>query len=270
MSVLVAAWEAAATIERALRSVLDDPRPDLECVVVDDGSTDGTAAVVERLAAADPRLRLVRLEVNGGVSAARNVGLTQLRGMWLCFLDADDRLLPGAIDALLAPTDDPAVRVVVGQRTWTDGERTWLTPSYDQPDIRVPGRKSIARDPGLLSYASTTGRLIHRSLIDGLRFEGRILGDQPWTIRAMLRAGDGIEVIGADVYEWTRPRPGSEVETITLAKHRSAARAAEMVEVAISGMGRGGRGGRSTAAARDRPAAREDRLRGTAGPVRLQ
>lgn len=122
---------------------------------------------------------------------------------------------------------------VVGQRIWSDGRKHWRWASYDIPDIRVPGRKSIATHPGLMYYASATGKLFHRSLIDGLWFEGRVLGDQPWTIRALLRAGDRIEVIGTDVYEWRRPVDQGSTNTITAAKRHSARLAADATGVAI-------------------------------------
>jgi hypothetical protein len=125
---------------------------------------------------------------------------------------------------------------VVGQRIWSDGVRTWITPHYDRPDIRVPGRKSLRRNPGLVFYATGTGKLIHRSCREDLWFGGRVLGDQPWTIRALLRAGDRIEVIGDVVYEWTRPRPGNEFTTITAAKQGSARLAAEAVRVATGAL----------------------------------
>ena len=232
LSVIVPAWQSAATIERAIASALDGAPVAIECVVVDDGSTDGTGDVVAGLAAADPRIRLVASPVNVGVSAARNLALAEVRGRWLLFLDADDRLAPGAIAALLAPTADPTVRAVIGQRVQTDGHRRWVAGIYDQPDIREPGRKSIATHPGLLSYASLSGKIFDRRLTDGLAFEGRVLGDQPWAIRALLRAGGDIVVIDDIVYEWWRPTADDERTTITSRKVDSAERAAEMVEVA--------------------------------------
>ena len=146
------------------------------------------------------------------------------RGEWLAFHDADDRMLPGGIAALMRPTTDPAVVAVIGQRVWSDGERTWLSPLYDIPDIREPGRKSIATHPGLLYYAAVTGKVYHRSLLDGLTFEGRVLGDQAWTIKALLRAGNGIEVIDDTVFEWSRPHPDRFVATITSVSRSSADR----------------------------------------------
>lgn len=232
LTVLIPSWNAASSIERAMASILEERAVPLECVVIDDGSTDGTADVVQAVADRDPRVVLVRLPTNEGVSNARNRGLEVVRGEWLAFLDADDRLLPGGVAALMRPTVDPEVLAVVGQRIWTDGERTWLSKVYDIPDITEPGRKSIATHPGLLYYASATGKAIHRSLIGGLRFEGRVLGDQPWTVRALLRAGAHIEVIGDVVYEWSRPHPDRYVETISAATRTSADRATEMATMA--------------------------------------
>lgn len=232
VSVLVPCWNAASTIERALASVLAEQAIPLECLVIDDGSTDGTVDLVRTIADLDPRVVLIAVGENEGVSNARNRGLDAARGEWLTFLDADDRLLPGAIAALVGPTSDTTVKAVVGQRVWTDGERTWLSQVYDIPDIRAPGRKSVASFPGLLYYASATGKLLHRSLVGDRRFAARVLGDQPWTIHALLRAGDGIEVIGETVYEWHRPHPDRYIPTITAETRTSAGRAAEMARVA--------------------------------------
>ena len=235
VSVVIPAWNAGRSIQLALESVLRDPAPALECIVVDDGSTDDTAAVVGRLADADPRVRLLRAPVNEGVSMARNRALGVARGTWLTFLDADDRLVPGGLAAMLRATAADDVLAVVGQRVWTDGRAAWVSASYDIPDISTPGRKSIASHPGLMYYASATGKLFHRSLTTDLGFEGRVLGDQPWTIRALLRAGSAIEVIGDVVYEWRRPA-GESSATITSAKRLSARLAAEAARVAVGAL----------------------------------
>jgi glycosyltransferase involved in cell wall biosynthesis len=228
LSMLMPCWNAAATIERALASVLDEHGLPFECIVIDDGSTDGTADIVQGVADRDPRVVLIRLPTNVGVSAARNHGLAAARGDWVAFHDADDLMLPGWLPALMGPTADAIVRSVIGQRIWSDGQRTWLSSRYDIPDIREPGRKSIATHPGLLYYASATGKVFHRSLLDDLQFEGRVLGDQAWTIRALLRAGPNIEVVADTVFEWSRPRPGAAVETITTRARGSAAGSAVM------------------------------------------
>jgi len=101
VSVVVPAFDAAATLAVALDSLERQTHVDWEAIVVDDGSRDGTAALVAERARRDPRLRLLR-QPNGGVSRARNAGIALARAPWLAFLDADDWLHPEALATLLA------------------------------------------------------------------------------------------------------------------------------------------------------------------------
>ncbi len=232
VSVLIPCWNAEASIERAIASVLVERSVALECVVVDDGSTDQTVEIVRALAAADPRLVLVALPLNEGVSNARNRGLAVVRGDWLTLLDADDRFLPGGLGTLARAALGSDAVAVVGQQIWWDGRRRWRTPQYEIPDIRRPGRKSLAASPGLLYYVSPHAKLLHRTSWQGLTFSGRVLGDQPWIIRALIRAGDRIEVLGETVYEWYRPSDRKGGSSITATTRASVARGVEAVGVA--------------------------------------
>lgn len=90
VSVIVPMRNAAAHIGECLASVRAQPFHAYEVICVDDASIDGTAALVERLAARDNRIKLVRLKEPGGVSAARNAGLARAVGEFILFLDADD------------------------------------------------------------------------------------------------------------------------------------------------------------------------------------
>lgn len=99
-AIVIAAWNAEATLERAARSALAQTAP-VEVVVVDDASTDGTAAVAHRLAAADGRLTVLTRSRNGGPGPARNAAIAASRAPWITVLDADDFMEPGRIAALL-------------------------------------------------------------------------------------------------------------------------------------------------------------------------
>ena len=93
VSVIIPCYDQAHFLRESIESALGQTYPHCEVLVVDDGSTDTTAQV----AAAYPAVHYIRQE-NSGVSAARNAGLKQSRGEYLVFLDADDRLLPRALE----------------------------------------------------------------------------------------------------------------------------------------------------------------------------
>jgi len=90
-SVVIPAFNAARTIAASVGSALAQSMRDVEVIVVDDGSTDGTADAVDRIA--DSRVRLVS-QANRGLPAARNAGIGASRGTYIAFLDSDDLLLP--------------------------------------------------------------------------------------------------------------------------------------------------------------------------------
>lgn len=123
VSVVVPAFNAAAYISPALQSVLAQTYRDIEVLVVDDASTDGTVAVVTALAAADRRIRLIRRATNGGPAAARNAGLAAAAGRYTAFLDADDTWLPDKLARQVAAFEahPGAVLVCCNARWVRDG-----------------------------------------------------------------------------------------------------------------------------------------------------
>lgn len=102
VSVVMPAWNAAATIARSIESVLTQGHRQVELLVVDDASTDATAELVAGHAAADARVKLVRQAANGGVAAARNAGIAAARGEFVAFLDSDDWWHPRKLELQLA------------------------------------------------------------------------------------------------------------------------------------------------------------------------
>lgn len=96
VSVVIPAYNAEATLDETLRSVRSQTYRNLEIVVVDDGSRDGTVAIAKRHAAADRRVRLIE-QANGGVAAARNRGIAETGGRYIAPVDADDLWAPEKI-----------------------------------------------------------------------------------------------------------------------------------------------------------------------------
>jgi len=102
ISVVIPLYNKAESIARTLATVAAQTYSDYEVVVVDDGSTDGSADIVRRIN--DPRLRII-CQPNGGVSAARNRGIDEARGEFIAFLDADDEWKPDYLETQMALTE---------------------------------------------------------------------------------------------------------------------------------------------------------------------
>jgi len=116
VSVIVTSYNYGRYVGAALASVRNQTVGDVECIVVDDGSTDNSIEVIESFLD-DTRFRLIRLE-NGGVSRARNVGLSAAHGRFVAFLDADDVWQPTKLERQLRRfTADPSLGVVFTRRT---------------------------------------------------------------------------------------------------------------------------------------------------------
>jgi succinoglycan biosynthesis protein ExoO len=102
VSVIIPTWNAARTIDAAIDSALRQEDVEVEIIVADDGSTDGTAAAVRARQAADRRVRLLESPHNAGPSAARNRAIDAAAGTWVALLDGDDQFRPGRLATLLA------------------------------------------------------------------------------------------------------------------------------------------------------------------------
>jgi cellulose synthase/poly-beta-1,6-N-acetylglucosamine synthase-like glycosyltransferase len=112
-SVLIPAFNEAKVIVRTIRQVLEADYPNLEVIVIDDGSSDGTSEVVREHFEADPRVKLITMP-NGGKAAALNRGLAEARGAVIVALDADTHFQRDAISKLVRWFGDPAIGAVAG------------------------------------------------------------------------------------------------------------------------------------------------------------
>ena len=98
ISVVIPNYNGERFIERTLKSVLDQTYQRFEIIVVDDASSDSSPSIVQAFAARDPRIRLIRLAKNGGVSNARNTGIREAKGDYIALLDNDDLWTPDKLE----------------------------------------------------------------------------------------------------------------------------------------------------------------------------
>jgi teichuronic acid biosynthesis glycosyltransferase TuaG len=105
VSIIMPAYNAAATIEPSVLSVIEQSWENWELLIINDGSTDNTSEIVGREYLSDNRIKYF-CQKNKGVSAARNMGLKQATGEYICFLDADDVLPPKSLENRLRIFDE--------------------------------------------------------------------------------------------------------------------------------------------------------------------
>jgi glycosyltransferase involved in cell wall biosynthesis len=141
VSVVVPAYNYAHFLPAALDSVLAQTDRDWECIIVDDGSTDDTAAVADAYVRRDPRFRYIH-QANRGLAGARNTGVRNARGDAIQFLDADDRLLPPKLERHAAYLDPhPECDIVYGDVWFFRSE----TPDVLTPSLHGKLTRSILR-----------------------------------------------------------------------------------------------------------------------------
>lgn len=206
LSVIMPAFNAVDFIEESVRSVLAQKVDGLELVVVDDGSTDGTAEVIDALCQSDSRLVLFRSE-HAGPGVARNTGVRHARGRYLAFADADDRVLPGAYNHLINSLETTGSEVATG--AYVRIGPTGVVRPHLSEHIHDLNRTyaSLAEAPQLLEEPVLWNKVYRRELWDRAvhavpdvdNYE-----DQEPVFRALL-AARGIDVHTRDVYGWRLP-----------------------------------------------------------------
>lgn len=162
-SLAIPAYNAEATLGRAIESVLGQRYGDWEAVVCDDGSTDGTAALVRSYAARDARVRLVQ-QANAGCGAARDAAVRASCGRFVVRFDADDQLLPGYLEEMAAFIDrEPGYGIYScnGWHLYPDG-----SCRLARPDERYRREQSFTLEDMLFATHIFTVAVFTRDLFD--------------------------------------------------------------------------------------------------------
>lgn len=160
VSVVIPVHNGAATIEAALTSVLHQTRQPTEIIVVDDGSTDATAATVKRITSSKIPVRLIPMNTNRGPAVARNVGWDAASGDFIAFLDADDVWHPQKLEIQLPAMEaSPDVMMSAHDRTVGDPPH-WRSISLPT----VTWRNFSFRDFLIRNRCATPSVLLRRSI----------------------------------------------------------------------------------------------------------
>lgn len=167
VSVIVPVYNAEKTIERCVTSILDQEFTDLELILMDDGSTDGTATILDAIASQDPRVHVVHKE-NTGVSDTRNAGLDLARGEWIQFLDADDWISPEATKLLVRSAEENDCDMVISDFYRVIGDRVSRKGDIDAEGVltREEYGDYMLENPADFYYGVLWNKLYRRDIIE--------------------------------------------------------------------------------------------------------
>lgn len=210
ISIIVPVYQVAALAAAAIESLRAQTLTDFEALVIDDGSTDGSAEAAEAAFAGDPRFRLIR-QPNRGLSAARNAGLDAARGAFIGFLDGDDTLAPAFLETLHAAI----------LREGTDWAACAITLVYPDGNEHPHPALHATTDPGpprclalhdarevVRIFPSAWNKLYRRALFDDLRFPEGIWFEDHEVFWALAARAPALAYVPEPLYRHRRGRAG--------------------------------------------------------------
>lgn len=206
ISVIVPVYNTEPYVREAVCSVLQQSFRDIEVILIDDGSTDGSLAVLRQLAAEDDRIVLLT-QPNAGLAATRNVGLEKARGCYVYFMDSDDWLESDALacchalceahDLDFALFDAESFGAAEAAEPWFDYRRAGCFPGIHT------GRELFLKQLEVSRYRSSVClNLIRRELLDrtGLRFYAGIIHEDELFTATLYLEADRVEGIARSFF----------------------------------------------------------------------
>ena len=210
-SIVVPVYNTEQFVRECLDSVRAQTFPEWECICVDDGSTDGSPAILDEYAAFDRRFRVLH-QKNSGVGAARNAAMNVARGEWLIFLDSDDMLHPEMLARCRAASKTACGCDIVrfGCLRWPDGEKLeWPT---DEKQSRFRLTEISRRIPAEVFDGEFWTRAYKRGTAGMMYFSDLVVGEDWVWLASVLDVSTCIVDIDFPLYGY-RKRLGSAMNS---------------------------------------------------------
>lgn len=210
ISVIVAAYNIEDYIERGVRSICEQTYQNLEIIVVDDGSSDGTGRILDELAKSDGRIQVIH-EENGGLAHARNTGIGKAGGRYIGFVDGDDWVDPDMYEKLYSAMREKKTDIAVCR--YRQISRTGTFDESVDRAVLFEGQEALAvyveeREEFQIQNAAWN-KLYRRELLSETSFpEGRWYEDIVFTTETLARAGRCI-YLDIALYNYIIDREGS-------------------------------------------------------------
>lgn len=210
VSIIIPIYNAEESIKACLESIFAQDYQRFEVIAIDDGSTDGTPAVLDNCKQADGRVKVIR-QMNAGVSAARNRGIDASSGDYVTFVDCDDTLLPNHISNLVNSISDVDLAITSYLRC---EDRRMTSVTTHAVNTSIPLDKTLLTTlfrSGLLS--PVWNKLFKKSILDGqsIRFDIRHgLGeDASFVFQYLLHSNKNICISGTASYKYAQSSGGT-------------------------------------------------------------
>lgn len=181
VSVIIPTYNRANTLSRAIESVLNQTYRLLECIIVDDGSTDCTEETVRKIS--DERIVYIRLEQNTGACYARNIGILKARGDYIAFQDSDDIWYEDKLEKELIYLEEKNADVVFCQMY---SKRYEKSKGIKFPNSFFSQRKVNLKRILARNFASTQTLLVRRLVFFEIKFDEKLPRFQDWDLMIRL------------------------------------------------------------------------------------
>ena len=219
ISVIIPVYNTEEYLEKSIRSIMNQTYKNLDIICVNDGSSDSSLAILEKLASEDDRIRIINQE-NAGQGAARNAGLEVADSEWVTFPDSDDMLVLDAYEtAAKAFAENPGMIHFSIKVVEEDGSEASVRDKKYY-SVLDDGMFRITDDDICLSDSSVSNKLFRRSVIEryGIRFEHIRYEDFQFS-REYMAVTDSVFRISRELYIYQRRAGSTMDETFKGSKH---------------------------------------------------
>lgn len=211
ISIVLPTYNPLEYLERCFNNITNQTFAQFECIIIDDGSTDGSGAFCDEYAAKDSRFRVIH-QTNQGLVASRNKGLDMAQGEYVCFCDSDDWYHPQYLEFLYkAAQEHPEAAFVMCRRIKVE---QYVKPELFQEcaPLQILNHQEIYSEMfNTLQYAGANNKLIKLSAIAGVRYHDTATEDLDFNMRLYRQAKEFV-VVPHNLYYYLQ-RPGSIVHT---------------------------------------------------------
>ena len=219
LSVIVPVYNVEGYLERCVTSLIRQTYKNIEIILVDDGSTDGSGVLCDKLAEIYAEKVFVKHKKNGGLSDARNYGIEFATGYYIAFVDSDDYVHHQAYELLIHKMEILEADIAEGEYVKVDDQ--WIGDTYWDGSVEIQTRNEALIQ--LMDWKhfdiSVWNKVYKRELIQGIKFPyGKTHEDEFWTYKVLFKANKLIH-LNLQVYYYQQNRNGSILNASFTAKN---------------------------------------------------